>query len=52
MKHRIISALGCVLTAFMGGCAVRLALDDGAMWLPAFLLICSFACFWSELIRD
>ena len=49
---RALCALGCVLSAFMGGCMVRLALNDGVMWLPVFLLICSFGCFWTELLSD
>lgn len=49
---KILCTLGCVLSAFMGGCMVRLALNDTVMWLPVFLLVCSFGCFWAELNRD
>ena len=49
---KLISALGCALTAFAGGFVVRVApMNDPYMWLVIFLFGCSFACFWAELFR-
>lgn len=53
MKHRIISALGALLSAFAGGWVLRIAPNyDPVVWLVVFLFGCAFACFWAELIRD
>lgn len=50
---KILSALGCLVSAFSGGYILRIApTNDPVIWLVAFLFGCAFMCFWTELIRD
>ena len=50
---KILSALGCLVSAFAGGYILRIApTNDPVIWLVAFLFGCAFMCFWTELLRD
>lgn len=50
---KILCALGCLVSAFAGGWVLRVTpTNDPVVWLVAFLFVCAFMCFWTELLRD
>lgn len=50
---KIISAVGCVLTAIMAGvCARVIPGSDPVKWLIIGMFGVSFACFWVSLNND
>lgn len=50
---RLLCVLGALTSAFAGGWVLRIApTNDPVVWLVAFLFVCAFMCFWTELLSD